>query len=257
MGGFNQFGWNRGGFNQGPTVVTTNSNLTVFQLVRTLVDEPTGGTFWTDQQVYDAMNEAQIFLFGEIKFATTTATLTLTQGADITPIPSSLMIPQYYLGTNPSNVVNGVSLGYNRYFFTTHAQLEEWLRDWKEQFPAFPKHLVLWDVGHVRPFPSPDATYRFLMVGIGWPCEFSPSFQDVPAAARLYKRALAYYSAAILLENTLPELADTLNKMALESINELRVRLRNQQSHNIRRMRPGDTFTGAQGGNVRTGLRFR
>jgi hypothetical protein len=212
--------------------------------IKTLVDEPGVGVFWSDQAIYDAANEALVELWASTKWATTTATLTLTASADLVEIPCTIMIPQYYTGTG------------GRYFLTTRAQAENWLREWKLQPKAYPKHLVVWDTEHVRPIPSPDATYTFTLTGIGWPVEINGGNLDVDGPTNL-RTAIMYRAASTLLESTLPELADTMLKESMEAEDVFNIQLRNQQSHNIMRLKPATAFTRAQGGNIKLGLRLK
>ena len=55
---------------------------------------------------------------------------------------------------------------------------------------------------------------------------------------QILRLALAYQTAATILEATRPEVSDLYNTNAAEMLNRYRIRLRNQQTNNIRRMKP-------------------
>lgn len=218
--------------------------MSLFSEIKIMIDEPGEGVFWTDSQVYDAANEAMLEMWAVGKYQISTATLTATAGADLIDLPCTLMIPQYFVGTG------------GKYFMTTHAQTENWLREWKLQARGYPKHLILWDTEHVRPVPSPDQTYTYQMVGLSWPTEINALNQDLIAPRQL-KYAIVLKAASNLVESTLPDLADAWHKEALNAEADHRRITRNSQSHNIGRLRPGTTFTQAQQGNLKVGMRFR
>jgi hypothetical protein len=218
--------------------------MSLFTDIKTLLDEPGTGVFWTDADVYDAANEAALEVWASTKWQVTTATLTCTTSADLVALPCEIFIPQYYLGT------------YGKQFITSHAQAENWSREWKLAAPAYPRHLVIWDAEHLRPIPKPDATYTFTLVGLSWPTEISASNLDLTAAANL-KHAIMLRAASELLEHTLPDLADTMYNESIEAELAFKEQLRNQQSHNIRRLKPGSLFQRAQGGSIRLGQKLR
>ena len=58
------------------------------------------------------------------------------------------------------------------------------------------------------------------------------------AVDQILRLALAYQTAATILEATRPEVADLYIQNAAEMLERYRIRLRNQQTNNIRRMKP-------------------
>lgn len=202
------------------------------------------GVFYPIDQVYDAVNEAQLQLYAQTKWATTTATLGLNTNDDLVVIPSSVLIPQY--------------LEYNtqRYFPTSHAKIEEYNRKWRLEPIGRPIFFVLWDAEHFRVWPRPDKTYDFLLTGIGWPAEISAGNTTI-TADRTYQSAVAFRAASILVEFLRPDLADFFESECQDALTRFKHTLRNAQSHNIRQLRPGTKFTVASHGVVRVGKNMR
>lgn len=211
------------------------------------------GVFWPQQQLYDSINEAQFAVYGETKWAITSQEMVLTYNQDIIPIPSSILIPKWIEGTN-NNFAPAVV---QRFFPTSLRNLETFLRTWRGNNLGQPTYFVLWDATHWRCFPRPDllgsgpgGVYPFTIFGIGLPTEITLPTQDVLGPAN-YRLAVLNYSAALLLEATRPDLADLYLGQAMEQILLFKKRLRNQQSHNIRQLRPATTrYEISQAGQV-------
>ena len=100
----------------------------------------------------------------------------------------------------------------------------------------------LWDDFHLRVFPSPDQTYTFTLFGLPWPPEINSSNEDIVVNGvqldRQFKLAMAYRIAAGLLIYTRPDAAAQYTKMAEECFYYYRKRLRQQNSNNLRRLKP-------------------
>jgi len=198
------------------------------------------GVFWPTQQIYDALNEAQLAVYVETKWAITTATMNLGSGVDIVAIPSGILIPRWIEGTN-NNFQPAVI---KRFFPTTQRNLETHLRTWRGANLGQPVFFCLWDATHWRVFPRPDGkgtgtagTYPFTVFGIGFPAEIA-STGAVLTGPSNYQLAVQNYTVSLLLESTRPDLADFYMAQSQEQILLFKKRLRNQQSHNIRTLRP-------------------
>ena len=201
------------------------------------------GTFWPQQQLLDAINEAQFAIYAETKWAITTASLVLSSNADIITIPSSILIPRWIEGTN----CNFQPPVIKRFFPTTMRNLEHFLRTWRGDNLGQPTYFVQWDATHWRVFPRPDAlgsgpggTYLFTVFGVGFPREITDSSTSL-LGPRNYILATENYAASLLLEATRPDLADSYMADAMDQLLMFKKMLRNQQSHNIRTLRPGMT----------------
>jgi hypothetical protein len=200
------------------------------------------GTFWPNQQVLDAINESQFHIFAETKWAVATGSFNLSSGVDVFTIPPQILIPKWIEGTN----LNFQPAVVKRFFPTTQRQLEHFLRQWRGDNTGQPVAFSLWDATHFRCYPRPDGkgsgpqgSYPFTLFGIGYPAEIGT---DVPIVGPPnYVSAVEQYAAALLLEATRPDLADLYLSHASDQILAFRKQLRNQQSHNIRTLRPATT----------------
>lgn len=237
MPDFNQVDWNSGLFN-GPTVPPDQTPYAHIQLMLNDV-----GVFWPQQQIFDALNEAQLAVYAETKWATTTASLALASGVDIIPIPDSILIPRWIEGTN----LNFQPPVVKRFFPTTQRQLEHFLRTWRGDNTGQPIFFSLWDATHWRVFPRPDGSgggvggaYDFTVFGIGFPTEITTTTQGLAGPSN-YDKAVEYGAVSLLLEATRPDLAQLYQAQADDAVLAFKKRLRNQQSHNIRTLRPATT----------------
>lgn len=191
------------------------------------------GTFWPDPVVYDAVNEAQWQVWAETRWSLTTATMTTSAGADIVSIPSTILIPRWIEGTNTNYNPPVVK----RIFPSTHRNLESFLRTWRSQEPGQPEFMVLWDATHLRLFPRPSDTRTWTIFGVGYPVEVTTVLQDL-VGPNSYQDGILYLAASILFEPTRPDLADMYYKEAVSHILSFKKLIRNNQSHNIRTLRP-------------------
>lgn len=211
--------------------------------VRQLLNETAGPVFWTDLKIYDACNEALMWVWGENKWQLTTSTMTFTASADLVALPSTLFIPQQIFGTD------------GQYFETTLNLVEEWDRGWKSATPAYPREFIPWDVQTVRAYPKPDQTYTFRVGGVGYPSEIGAGNEDLIADHAAF-HAVVFKAASLLLEYTRPELAEELDGYAQEHIYEHRKQLRNKLHYQFRKLRPATAFGNAQAGAIRPGKQF-
>jgi hypothetical protein len=205
------------------------------------------GVFWPTQQVLDAVNEAQFWVHCKTKWQRTSASLSLVQGVDIVPIPSSILIPGWLEGS--VNLPQGGTY-LMRMFPTSQRELEHFLRTWRGAQEQQPTNFAIWDATHFRVFPKPDQSYTYTVWGVGWPIEITSSSQTLSGPTQLYL-AVKHYSVGLLLEATRPDLADQFYGIAEQDTQNFLRQLRNQQSHNIRRLRPGKRFDLQQAGIIR------
>lgn len=193
------------------------------------------GVFWPFLQVLDAVNEAQLWAYAQTKWQRTPFSLSLVAGTDLFTLPTGVVIPGWIETAIPST--DGLTTSHTRGFPTTQRELEHFLRTWRGQQPDVPRYFVIWDAYTLRLFPRPDKAYNYTLWGVSYPTEIT---SDVTLGGpELYQLAVQNMAAALLFEATRPDLADVYMGMAEEQIVKVKVQLRNQQSHNIRRLRPG------------------
>jgi len=206
------------------------------------------GVFWPQAQILDAVNEAQLWGFAQTKWSRKSWAITLPKGTDIFPVPSDLLVPGWMESQN--TLVDG-SVSHMRAFPTTHRELEHFLRTWRSAGLDAPQYFVIWDAFNFRCYPRPDKEYLYTLWGVGYPVEIVDSLGDF-AGPVVYTEALQHFSLSLLLSATRPDLAEMYMSLAERGIVEFKKQLRNQQSHNIRRLAPA---TGRlqiqQGGAVR------
>ena len=210
----------------------------------TIIDDPTAGDiFFPSQQLYDAANDAIIDFWEnaarqDVPIGLATSTLTVGSATDVYAFDNTvIMVPTYvtlntFIGTGNA----GEDLN-QRYFISDRTKLEQYARNWRNNQQAQPKWFILWDAFHLRTFPTPDKTYTFTLYGVPWTTEMGTGTEDI-AVDQILRLALAYQTAATILEATRPEVADLYNQNAAEMLERYRIRLRNQQTNNIRRMKP-------------------
>ena len=216
----------------------------IISIVQTELDETGSGIFWPIQTVYDAINDAQMEMESIAYFPIATTTLTFTQGQDLVAWPNGTLMWPHYLENSG-----------REYWIITHADLERYDRNWRSTTQAQPKFFVRWDESHLRPYPLADQTYVYNIWGPGWGTEVSATNTDITVPA-LLKHSIAMRACQRLFQYTRPELAQAHLAEAEEYEAKYRMQMRNQQSHNIGRLRPGTALTNAQGGNIRIGKRI-
>lgn len=217
----------------------------IVAMVQTIINESGNGVFWPVQQVFDAINDAQMEKESIAYYPIVTTSMTFSPGGTITPWPNTvLMWPHYleYLG--------------DQYWIVTHAELERYDRNWRNATPAFPAFFVLWDERNLRPYPDPDQTYVFNIWGPGWGTEITSATTDFTATNALLKLSVAFKAAAILFNYSRPDLAQQYLKQSDEFEQDFRRQWRRQQGDLIKRLRPYNAYTHAQAGNVRIGKRI-
>jgi len=246
-------------------VLVTQSNMTLVDTIRLLIDQATGSSavnlpdyptpgdiFWPAQQLYDCGNEVLIDMWSAFGRQNTPIQLTNTDfvvssGTDIFPYnATAIMIPSYVvLNTTTSSGAASQTID-QRYWTSDITKLEQWSNNWRQNIPAQPKWFLTWDAFHLRCFPSPDQTYTFTLFGVPWPTELSTGTEDITADP-VFKLAVAYKAAANVLEYSRPDTADSYLKESEELLNRYRIRLRNQETNNMRRFRPVVAAPGGQG----------
>lgn len=239
-----------------------------FSGTATIIDDPTGGdVFWPSQQLYDAANEVIMDYWAvagvqDVPIALTTSALAVTSATDIYSFDvSTIMIPTYVTLNTSIGSGNASETLNQRYFITNRTLLEQYARDWRNNQQSQPKWFVLWDAFHLRTFPQPDKNYSFTIWGVPWGAEIVTGTEDI-SVDQILRLALAYRTAAELLESTRPEVSDLYIQNSMEMLNRYRIRLRNQQTNNLRRMKPGgngrytDDVIASMRGTIKTGNRL-
>jgi len=205
------------------------------------------GVFWPEAQVLDAINQAQLEVFARTKWARSATTLAVVRGQDFIPIPSSVLVPSWIEG--PAVDQDG-SINPKRLFPTTHWELETYSRLWRGSDLAQPRHFVLWDSKNFRLYPRPDRAYVYTLWGVGLPTEVTDAVVGL-AGPKNYTLAVTNHAVGLLLLATRPDLAVVYFQRAEDQMIAFRKHLRNQQSHNIRMLRPGSSFDVQQSGQIR------
>lgn len=219
--------------------------------VQTLLNDT--NVFWPNQNLFDAINEAQWHVYVETKWAVSSATFSLTTNADVFTIPTTIQVPRWIEGTN--NLISPPVV--KRFFPSTQRELEAFLRTWRGDNNNQPSVFVIWDAKHMRVFPRPDGkgsgaggSYPFTMFGLGFPTELTDTTSTI-AGPSTYVQSVENYAASLLFEATRPDLADMYRSLAEEQILAFKKRLRNYQSHNIRQLVPATgRLEVQQGGNI-------
>lgn len=223
--------------------------LDIVTLVQTEINEagagvPSAGVFWPVQQVYDAINDAQLEFDSIAYLPIVTTSMTFTASQDLHTWPNTVMMWPHYL-----------EIGGRKYWIIKAGDLERYDRNWRNNSPSLPSFFVMWDEQHIRPYPIADQNYVFNIWGPGWPTEIVSTNTDV-SVPPLLKTALALRASARLFQQSRPDLAAADLKEAEEYEMRYRMQWRKQQSHNIKRLRPGNPVTAAQGGSIRIGKRL-
>lgn len=216
--------------------------MTLIDRVHFLLND--ANVFWTDAQVYDTVNEVQLEVMRELKWKRQTFVLAMNTGDDLISIPPTCLIPQFFEHNN------------RRWFPSAQIALERYLRQWKTEPVDVPRDFIVWDMEHFRVYPRPDQPYDFTLWGVVYPTEVSASNPDVEGDDENLREGLAYQTAAELLNLTRPDIAEVYMQAGQVKLHEVAVRLRNQQGHNIRVIKPGTLFTRAQGGDIRAAYGF-
>lgn len=209
-----------------------------------LVNESGGAVWWTGQQVYDAINQSLEEIYGHLKWETTTATLTVTQGDDIVAYDNTtIMVPQFFISSG------------TKLFPTEHDELENWSRTWRNEPKGKPKWIVLWDATHFRFFPNPDQTYEFVLWGSPWQQEITAINTDITMDP-MAKKAVVFRACAHLFELTQPQLADTYVAESMQYEKRYSEQLRTNLGVNAWHLRPGVGWTIAQFGDIKIGRKY-
>lgn len=210
------------------------------------------GVFWPTQNLFDALNEAQMFLAAETAWKINQSPMgtlvSITQGflssnADVIPFTDpafgqGFVIPKWIEGTN----YNFQPPVVKRFFPTTQRNLEHYLRTWKGDNKGQPMYFTIWDAYHFRVYPRPDQNnvYAFTLFYVTTPPTITTTGQNLTGPIQ-YQKAVTLHAASILLEATRPDLADLYASQAATQVLAFKKQLRNQQSHNLRTLKPATT----------------
>jgi hypothetical protein len=198
-----------------------------------------GGVFWPLQQVLDALNRAQMWVWGQTKWQRQSFPLPLAQGQDLLTLPSGVLMVGWIEGTvtNSDGTISKL-----RMFPTSQWELEKFSRSWRGLQTGQPIFFSIWDATTLRIFPRPDKAYTYTLWGLSYPTEIIDASTLLTGPPN-YVHAVQNLALSMLFEATRPDLADMYLKWADEQVVQFKRHLRNQQGHNLRRLRP----SGAQG----------
>jgi hypothetical protein len=211
--------------------------------LRILLDESGTSVFWVTNHLLDALNEAHLNNWITTKYQLTTTPFIVHAGATSITLPDEILIPQLIEDST------------TEYWVSSLAQLEQYQADWRAATPSIPKWFIRIDARTLMPWPMPDYSYQYTMVGIGWPTEITEDSE--PTIPRACQDAIVKRAASTLLEHTQPTLAQLWEREAIETEQSYRRQQRNAFSHNLRRLKPGtNAHDRARSGNVIFGKRI-
>lgn len=219
----------------------------IIQDVQLQIDETGGPVFWVIEQLYDAVNGAQLEVYMNLKdWQRTSTNITLSSGTNMFALPTdTIMIPQFI-------VYNGIKI-----FITTKALLQDWANNWKsDNTPSRPNWAFLWDESHLFFYPAPDQAYVMQLWGVPWPTEITDGVHDLTGIDPLVRRAIVLRAASKLLQLTQPDLADAKIKESMEFEKRYARQQRNVFGDNIGRLRPTTAWDQAALGDIKTGRLF-
>lgn len=258
--------------------LAVQNNMTLIGLVRLLIDQATstgtlndypvaGDIFWPSQQLYDAANEVMLDFWPmlsrqPVPVQLTNTAFVVSSGTDIFAFDSTKIMVPSYLVLNTATMSGAAAQVINqKYWVSDRSKLEQYDNNWRQWGPAQPKWFIIFDAAHLRVFPSPNATYPFTIYGVPWPTELATGTEDITADPTL-KLSIAYRAAANILEATRPDIADSYQKESDELLHRYKIRLRNEQTNNMHRMKPAvggrqqDLTMGAMKGVIKLGRRL-
>ena len=206
------------------------------------------GVFWPESQILDAVNQAQLWGYAKTKWVRTSWPINLPVGADLITLPSDVLVP----GWMEARIVNSDStVSFIRAFPSTQRELEHFLRTWRSTSLGAPMYFVIWDSHTLRVFPRPDKPYTYTLWGVAYPTEITSSSQDIQGPIN-YTLIIQNFTMSLLLNATRPDLAEYYLNLAEVGLVQFAKHLRNQQSHNIRRLVPTTSrFQINQGGSIK------
>lgn len=218
--------------------------MSLFTDVQTLLDEVAGAVFWSADQIYDAINQAQLEAQFLVQDRTVGASMVCTQGSEFATVPTTVMLPQF------------IVYGGKEYWPSTYEELENWDQDWRAESQAQPKVFISWDWNHFRLWPVPDANYTVTVWGVPWPTEVAAASLDITETTA-YKEWITFKAGAALILNTLPQAAQVWLVEAKELERQWRRHKQlNLGAYRFNRFRPGTAFTVGQRGSPAVWKRF-
>lgn len=204
--------------------------------VRELIDDV--GVLFTDAHVYDAINEASVFVCAETSFVTSTATHTVTGNQEYLTRDVSVMIPQAIRGS-----------ARDKYIATT-IDMNRYLEGWRSTTQTEPTHFLDWnDSETLQIWPIANQDYAYIEEGIGYPTEVTSTSTDYTTIPPV-KEAVKFLAASILVSMLRPDLKDGFVKEAQEAL--LRVKERARKNRMVA-LRPNSPQTLAHAGNISKG----
>lgn len=195
--------------------------------------------FWTDQQIVDSLNEAQVCLVADHpRILETSVNLSIGTNTHFVDVPSSIMIPKSIQNDDAELVP-----------FCSYVDLENYSPDWSTVATGKPERFVLVSHNRMRVFPRADVAYTFTMTGIPWLTELT-TVADTLTFHKDLQDAIVYYAVANLFVATRPDMAAAYFEQYAASVMRYMISYRARMSHNTIRLRPGTTRTRTQRGAV-------
>lgn len=194
--------------------------MSLYTDITTILCDP-GGVFWTPQQVYDRANDAMLEVWPLTRHDVYTDNIVLTSAAEGFALPAKMMIPQRIYANGRWYDVETM--------WDMERRDNEW-RKWTFGEPYFP---IAADAFTCLVAPSPSQTYAWKIEGVQYPQEeISGANLDI-SDPKPVKEAVAYYAAALAVNATRPDLAETWFEEARHAAAEVRRRMRQRRGATV------------------------
>ena len=195
------------------------------ELRTTILNDIGQNLFWSQAQLLNALNAAQLSIRGEASDSWTMAEVTVVPAVTYTPdgqlldstlgVPASIMVPQLLVGPK------------GEAFTTTLADMERNNKFWRTNVGlGEPVTFVEIGLRQLQPYPSPDQEYEYDLWGLAWPAQITLASLDLEVLDHNYRHAVLMNAAARLLLPTQPQAAMLASKESTEHLALYRRHLR-------------------------------
>jgi hypothetical protein len=196
------------------------------ELRTTVLNDSGQNLFWSDNQLLNALNAAQIWVRGEASDDTLGVSVQVVPASKLTndlqslvplvQIPQEIMVPQLLVGPKGEAYISSL------------ADMERYSKYWRNTPPGEPITFIFQGLRQLRPYPLPDQEYSYDLWGLRWPSKLTATTLDLDVIDHNYYHAVLMNSATRLLLPTQPNAATLLQKEAEEHLNLYRRHLRSR-----------------------------
>lgn len=200
---------------------------------------------WPKAHVYDAVNAALLWTWMKVRHDRVSAPVIIPAGATRFHWPDDvIMIPEYLQDAD------------QQFFPTSLQEVTRYLRQYWNEGSGYPKHFIVWDYNHLRPFPVADQTYIYTMWGLSYPPEVSAA-NESPVMNHKLEHASMFKAGSLLIEDIQPDTADLWEIKAEAELVEYRADRRNEGMTNRRfKLTPAVRIQKAHIGEISVGRKF-